>query len=128
MDRDDDIFIDLSNEQTVALIKHSWRDYVRSKKENPRWGVWVYNSALCTLAFDDYYKIDLEKIDSSAEILDRIFQIHNKLWATPQIIHDLLSAFDDLLNPQKVYCPSGVSKTHKSLDAIADFFSVVDNS
>lgn len=33
-------------------------------------------------------------------MLDWIFQVHSKTWATPQDIYGLIEAFDDLLYPQ----------------------------
>lgn len=76
------------------------------------------------------YRIDLEEIDSSAAVLDWIFQIvGTKDWATAEVVEDLLRAFRDVLDPQKNYCADGadlrahggqlarkfIQKSHKKL-------------
>ncbi len=70
-----------------------------------KWGYWEYNPNNFTLKFDKtvggdhpYYEIDLEKCNTSAEVLDWIFQVKNKNWCSDQDIADLLSAFDDLMD------------------------------
>jgi hypothetical protein len=70
-----------------------------------RWGNWVFNPKHLTLTHSpEDYEIDLETIHSSAAILDWIFQIQRKVWATAQTLHDLLRAFRDILDPQANYC------------------------
>lgn len=70
-----------------------------------RWGNWVFDPKLLTLSHAiEGYEIDLERIHSSAAILDWIFQIVKKGWADARTIHDLLHAMDDILNPQANYC------------------------
>src|SRR5262249_10929150 len=56
------------------------------------------------------YYLDLDRCLSSAPILDRIFQIHGKAWATPEAMDALLDALTMLLNPQANFCPSGAGK------------------
>ncbi len=50
------------------------------------------------------YIIPLERITSSACLLDWIFQIQKKPWANPVTIISLLIAFRCILDPQKNYC------------------------
>jgi hypothetical protein len=70
-----------------------------------RWGNWVFNPSNLTLTHStEGYEIDLEEIHSSAAILDWIFQVQGKDWADAKTMHDLLRAFDDILNPQANYC------------------------
>jgi hypothetical protein len=74
-----------------------------------RWGNWVFDPKRLTLSHaiegcDVDYEIDLEEIHSSAAILDWIFQILQKPWADPGTMHDLLRAFEDILEPQANYC------------------------
>ena len=58
-----------------------------------------------------HYEIDLETIRDSAEMLDWIFQLEHKTWATERDLADLLSALDDIFNPQANLCSVGKSKT-----------------
>ena len=70
-----------------------------------RWGNWVFNPKHLTLTHSpEDYEIDLERIHSSAAILDWIFQIQGKDWADEQTLYDLLRAFRDILDPQANYC------------------------
>jgi hypothetical protein len=70
-----------------------------------RWGNWVFDPNNLTLTHSaEHYEIDLETIHSSAAILEWIFQIQRKVWATAQTLHDLLRAFRDILDPQANYC------------------------
>ncbi len=56
------------------------------------------------------YEIDLEDCGSSAQMLDWIFQICSKAWATPQDLGDLVQALNDLLRPQATICSFGTDK------------------
>ncbi len=70
------------------------------------WGNWVFDSKRLTLTHKVVkYEIDLEKIRSSADIIDWIFQSIGKRWADPETIFDLLQALEKLLKPQANYYP-----------------------
>lgn len=69
------------------------------------WGEWVFDPKLLTLTWHGY-EIDLERVHSSAAILDWLFQIRNKGWGTDKVLGDLMDAFRDILDPQAHYCPS----------------------
>ncbi|MBD2110152.1 hypothetical protein [Nodosilinea sp. FACHB-13] len=76
-----------------------------------RWGDWNFNASNLTLNHTvEGYEIDLEEINSSAEMLDWIFQVRNKQWGTPQVLFDLITAFEEILKPQSNYCSFGVDK------------------
>jgi len=69
------------------------------------WGNWVFDSENLTLTNKAQdYEIDLEKIHSSAAILDWIFQVLGKKWGDQETLHDLLLAFNEILEPQSNYC------------------------
>jgi len=55
-------------------------------------------------------EIDLDCIRDSAGLLDWIFQIEGKTWATARVTKDLLSAFDAIFSPQQHLCSGGGSK------------------
>lgn len=88
------------------------------KPERPQdghaWGPWVYQKENLTLQFaprDGHwsYEIDLEQCVSSAQILDKIFQLRTKredLVSAEDIGH-LVAALDDLLHPQANVCSFG---------------------
>lgn len=72
------------------------------------WGRWTFNSTVLTLDFDNgQYEIDLERCNSSAEVLDWICQLQSKVWTTAEDIGNLVAAFDDLLRPQANLCSFG---------------------
>jgi hypothetical protein len=83
-----------------------------------KWGYWKYNPNNFTLQFsktvgDDrsYYEVDLERCNTSAEILDWIFQVKNKMWCSDKDIADLLRAFDDLMDTvQDKVCSGGIDQ------------------
>lgn len=55
------------------------------------------------------YEIDLESISQSSGLLDWIFQVGGKTWATARVTKDLLNALDDVLHPQRYLCSGGLS-------------------
>ena len=70
-----------------------------------RWGDWTFDPEQLTLEYSPKdYEIDLEEIQSSAAILDWLFQVHGKPWSDSRIVYDLLQAFDDILAPQANFC------------------------
>ena len=76
-----------------------------------RWGDWKLRGGhlLCYPAYGAAgYCIDLDGIINSAALLDWIFQLRTKRWATAQVMFDLLSAFEDVCSPQAFLCAGGV--------------------
>lgn len=59
------------------------------------------------------YWIDLRECRSSACILNWIFQVQSKSWATPKVMSDLLSVISILLDPQKNMCVGGHEQNYK---------------
>lgn len=87
-------------------------------KMEGKWGYWEYNPDNLTLQFsktvgDNYteYEIDLERCNTSTQVLDWIFQIKNKFWCSDVDIADLLRAFDDLMDSvQDKLCGSEINQ------------------
>ena len=52
-------------------------------------------------------EIDLEKIKTSASMLDWIFQLHAKTWTPDESMADLLMFFYVLFHPQSTLCSMG---------------------
>ena len=83
-----------------------------------KWGYWRYNPNNLALQFRktigndySYYEVDLERCNTSAEILDWIFQVKNKVWCSDTDIADLLRAFDDLMDTvQDKVCSGGIDQ------------------
>ena len=77
-----------------------------------RWGNWELDAnSLCLVHVPEEYEIDLQTIDDPAQMLDWIFQIETKIWATEKDRADLISAFEAIFDPQANLCSHGRSKT-----------------
>jgi len=97
-----------------------------------RWGKWVLDTERFCLVYDGKpvhrgegsgvthgvgkyvaflgkYEIDLESISQSSGMLDWIFQVSGKTWATARVTKDLLNALDDIFHPQGNLCSGGLS-------------------
>jgi len=58
-----------------------------------------------------FYAVDLERCNTSAQILDWIFQLKGKTWFSPEGLWELLEAFDLLANTiQSKVCSFGRDK------------------
>ncbi|MFH1629661.1 MAG: hypothetical protein ABIE47_13180 [Pseudomonadota bacterium] len=74
---------------------------------------WKFNKKALTLDLEAYpggYQVDLERCNTSAEVLDWIIQISKKTWATDEILSDLVRQLDQCLHLQKNLCSCGVDK------------------
>lgn len=88
-----------------------------------RFGEWMFDRRLLTLTNAcEGYEIDLTEINSSAEMLDWIFQILDKMWADATTMHDLLLALDAVLGVQANHCSLGVER-NPSGEALARGFA-----
>lgn len=76
-----------------------------------RWGSWRLKPGIWTLVHDQGYEVYLDECRTSAELLDWVFQVRNKRWATPEVMVDLLQAIHDILDPQANYCSHGDNLT-----------------
>ena len=68
---------------------------------NTTWGRWTFNpsnSCLEThITSTALYQVDVEEMTNSASILDWIFQVSEKTWASSQDTGDLVKAIVELL-------------------------------
>ena len=81
------------------------------RAKNTQWGNWKFNPELLTLTYEPFfYQLDLERMSSSAQILDFIFQAHTLACLTDKDKSDLLKAIDGTLYPQNNYCSFGVER------------------
>lgn len=78
-----------------------------------QWGPWQFHQDTMTLEYkngkkDWWYEVDLDRCKTSAQILDWIFQLHEKTWTDYEDIGHLLDAFDDLSGSvQGAFCSGG---------------------
>jgi len=80
------------------------------------WGNWRYDKDLRQLIINkslapgdeekDLYKIDLERCNNSAAILDVIISMSQKMWMTREDIGYLIEALDDIFMLQVNFCGS----------------------
>ena len=63
------------------------------------WGGWHLDAERRVLGFTDGHEIHLERFNSSADMLDEIFEAHRR--ASSQDVADLLNAFVDIFHPQQ---------------------------
>lgn len=82
--------------------------------DGDRWGKWRFDAKGLSLVFEEngreQYAIDLTEMDSSAQMMDWIFQVNMKSWASRVDIGNLVEALDDLLRPQATLCSGGADK------------------
>lgn len=72
--------------------------------DGPSWGSWRFEPSNLTLVWDGYYEIDLEEINTSAALLDWLFQCQHR------DIHHLMAAFTYIFRPQATICSYGSEK------------------
>jgi len=93
------------------------RDWDKAYPELPlfngrRWGNWELDAKRLRLSIlwgSSTYWIDLTRIRNSAAMLDWIFQVEHKGWATEKDLADLLRALDDIFRPQENFCSQSLS-------------------
>jgi len=82
--------------------------------DESRWGAWAFDPGGLALVLRGEnlprYTIQLRSITSSACMLDAIFGLKRKEWATDEVVCGLISAFQDLFDPQVTLCGAGKDK------------------
>jgi hypothetical protein len=73
---------------------------------------WRYDAERLVLELHDeagrwLYEVDLERCRTSAEVLDWIFQVTKKRWATDAVIGGLVRELERLFDPQSTLCTAG---------------------
>ena len=77
------------------------------------WGKWYLDTENPALVFqfeNVEYDIPLDKCNTSAQILDWIYQIYHKSWAKPYDVYNLLRAFNDIADIQHFVCSFGIER------------------
>lgn len=93
----------------VRYYRSHWAEGTGSaKKWQKRKLHWRFNPKNLTLhRADGRYEIDLEKIKTSASMLDWIFQLQAKSWVSDESLADLIMFFRVLFRPQGTLCSQG---------------------
>lgn len=87
------------------------------------WGHWHLDTDTLELIYradngGACYFIDLERVTTSAAMLDWIFQLRMKTWTTPTDIGELADALYDIFDPQAMLCSFGATgRAGKTIDA-----------
>ena len=78
------------------------------------WGPWKLEGRDALFCYDPEGKsinplfwINLENMNCSAEVLNCVFGVIAKAWATPDVISNLVWALEDILSPRQNICPGG---------------------
>lgn len=107
----------MKGDEFLKEAKESRKAFVKKALEGKaKWGAWRYNPNNLTLEIDsevcgypegDFYYVDLEECNTSAEVLDWLCQILGKEWGSEHV-GNLLAAIDDLADGlQDVMCSFG---------------------
>ncbi len=70
---------------------------------------------------DFNYCVYIDEMSNSAKTLDWIMQVANKMWATSEVVGDLVKAINDILQPQANLCSHGVDKTADSAKLVDSY-------
>ena len=87
-----------------------------------KWGSWELQEEHLLLVHP-HYEISLSEMTSSARMLDWIFQIQEKTWATAPVMKDLLTALDEIFYPQSSLCGGGVDRTLDAAGAVRQYIA-----
>jgi hypothetical protein len=82
-----------------------------------RWAVYentiVFQKQMSgTVVWGTIYGIPIE-VKSSASLLDWIFQVWEKPWASPKVMGELLDLIEEYINPQSTLCAWGVEQKNR---------------
>jgi len=88
--------------------------FIKLDPPKRKWGNWIFRSSILTLQlkaknYNTLYEVDLERINSTADMLDWIFQVNCK-WCKEGNIEDLIDALHEIFNPQANCCSRGKEK------------------
>jgi hypothetical protein len=91
-------------------IDSSVKDF-RKPEYGDTWGIWEYKQNETLTCYN--YEVDLDRMQSSAAVLDWIIQVSYKSWVTENDLADLVYALDDILRLQANYCGCGKELKNK---------------
>lgn len=96
----------------------------KQRRERRQWGRWRLDTRTLELVIWDgpraIYFIDLERIGTSAAMLDWVFQVAKKIWCTSEDTGHLIEALKDIFDPQATLCGHGIfGAPSEQIDATA---------
>jgi hypothetical protein len=94
--------------ELVPTKKRRTNKICRLPAVRDKWGPWRFEDNLVLVNGEDY-EIDLEQINSSAKMLDWIFQVNSK-GREEFCVKSLVQAFRDIFKPQSNCCSFGIDK------------------
>lgn len=90
-----------------------------SEPEQEALSIWRFDPQTRVLSYFNergawLYEVDLDRCRTSAELLDWIFQVAQKRWATDRVLAALIHAMNAVLRPQSTLC--GCGQEHGPID------------
>jgi hypothetical protein len=90
----------------IEDANHRKKEVKMRSVDSSSWGGWqLYANGEIT--WSRRYPVDLERLTTSAEVLDLICQVANKRWANDACVAGLVHLLNDLLHPQAYLCSGG---------------------
>ena len=76
-----------------------------------KFGPWKWDIERGVLVHEhSHYEVDLERMTSSAELLDWIFQLEGKTWMTREAMGHFIEAIQFIVHPQGTLCSMGCER------------------
>ena len=99
-------------------------DRLLSKPLPENWGKWKLDRDRRVIYYDGRHDFwfSLGQMNNSAEVLDWIVELHEKSWATPEDIGNLVAALDDIFDLQNNICGCGVDHRFNAKEHVAKLF------
>ena len=102
--------VDTLRTYSIGELFERVRQIEDQKLARRTWGNWKLTTTSLELLMQrpgSFYAVDLERLNTSAEMLDTIIQVAKKKWATPEVVGCLVKAFQDIFEPQTQICGCG---------------------
>jgi|TARA_Y100000052_G_C2881253_1_gene45610 hypothetical protein len=141
-------YAEMLQAKTQASIKNNGHGYINwaeiwnkyEEQASYKWGGWYFGKEHLTLDLLDtpegnyphenpFYQVDLETINSSAKMLDWIFQVNGKVSKMYgfDVCQNLINAFDDIFKPQKNCCSYGADKKFDGSKIAKEYRNILMN-
>ena len=91
-----------------------------------RFGRWTFDPEAQTLDHEEGYWIPLSEMNNSTTMLDWIFQIAAKSWASAEDLGQLLVAIREIFDPQANICSMGIDRPFNAGEWLSRRFPMVD--
>lgn len=96
---------------TMSDLAKENADRVKETIRKAQFGPWKWDIDGGQLIHEETgYWVDFERMSSSAELLDWIYQLADKAWVTPEVLYHFIQATNFIVRPQANLCSSGVER------------------